>query len=204
MQIRSFFDGRAKRYEKIFSLPLIKGLEQAEVREILSIAEVANKSVLDLGCGYGKFSRLWKDRGARLVAGIDFSKNMLERAKKKSSCFFLMGDAFKIPFKDSSFDVVTCVGVANYYENVDALLEEICRVAREEVILTFPKRSKIGKLYAKASNINIFLRNEEEITKICNSYFKPHITECASGLTLVVSGKVNYAGERVHSSSPTW
>lgn len=196
MRIRTFFDRRAKHYEKTFSLPLVKRLEQAEVSRILSVAEVASKSVLDIGCGYGKFSKLWKERGARLVVGMDFSKNMLEQAKKKGNCFFLMGDAFKIPFKEGSFDVITCIGVANYYENVDALLEEICRVATEEVILTFPKNSRIGKIYAKISNINIFLRSEKEITKVCSSYFEPHITECASGLTFVVSGKVDDSKEK--------
>lgn len=188
MYIKSFFEGRAKHYEKIFSLPLIKGLEQAEVREILSMAEVTNKSVLDLGCGYGKFSKFWKEKGAKLVVGMDFSKKMLEQARKKSDCNFLMGDAFNVPLKDKSFDIVTCIGVANYYENVDSLLREICRVAREEVVLTFPKNSKIGKIYVEVSKIRIFLKNENEIAEICNSYFKPSIRECASGLTFVVSG----------------
>ncbi|MDI6655392.1 MAG: hypothetical protein QME59_05840, partial [Candidatus Hydrothermarchaeota archaeon] len=69
MRIKTFFDGKAKYYEKTFSLPLIKRLEQAEVRRILSLTKVADKSVLDIGCGYGKFSKLWSERGAKLVVG---------------------------------------------------------------------------------------------------------------------------------------
>ncbi|MFH1773606.1 MAG: class I SAM-dependent methyltransferase [Methanobacteriota archaeon] len=187
MRVRTFFDGKAKYYEKTFSLPLIKRLEQAEVRRILSLTKVADKSVLDIGCGYGKFSKLWNERGAKIVVGMDFSKKMLEQARKKSDCFFLIGDAFRIPFKDSSFDLVTCIGVANYYGNVETLLREISRVSRNEVIITFPKNSVMGKIYSKVSKIPIFLREEDEIEDICSQYFEPFIKECASGLTFVVS-----------------
>ncbi len=189
MRIRTFFDGRAKYYEKIFSLPLMKRVEQAEVSKIVSLSEVAGKSVLDIGCGCGKFLKLWKDVGASTVVGMDFSKSMLGQAKQKSN-FLLMGDAFKIPFKDNSFDLVTCIGVANYYRNVEALLKEISRVSRNGIIITFPKNSLIGKIYARVSKIPIFLREEWEIKNICSPYFEPSIKECASGLTFVVSSEV--------------
>lgn len=193
MQIRTFFEGRAKYYEKIFSIPPIKKLEQAEVRKILGMVEVRGMSVLDAGCGYGKFSSLWKERGAKLVAGMDFSKNMLEQARhsfQRNENFLLMGDAFKIPFRDNSFDLVTCIGVANYYRSVEALLKEISRVSRSEVIITFPKNSVMGKIYARVSKIPIYLREEGEIEDICSPYFEPSIKECASGLTFVVSGSL--------------
>lgn len=210
MRIRTFFDGRAKYYEKIFSLPLIKRLEQAEVRRILSLSEVAGKSVLDIGCGCGKFLKLWRDGGASTVVGMDFSKSMLEQARHsfhknegmsgthapasskrmQKSNFLLMGDAFKIPFKDNSFDLVTCIGVANYYRNVEVLLKEISRVSRNGIIITFPKNSLIGKIYARVSKIPIFLREEWEIKNICSLYFEPSIKECASGLTFVVTSEV--------------
>lgn len=192
MRIRTFFDGRAKYYEKIFSLPLIKRLEQAEVRRILSLSEVADKSVLDIGCGCGKFLKLWRDRGARLVVGMDFSKSMLASSKRmQKSNFLLMGDAFRIPFKDNSFDLVACIGVANYYRNIEVLLKEISRVSKSEVIITFPKNSVIGKIYAKVSRIPVFLREEGEIENICCPYFELSIKECASGLTFVVTGLVS-------------
>lgn len=205
MRVRTFFDGRAKYYEKIFSIPLIKRLEQAEVGKILSLSKVADKSVLDIGCGYGKFLKFWKDMGARMVVGMDFSKSMLGQARQKSDCSLLIGDAFKIPFKDNSFDLVTCIGVANYYKNVEALLKEISRVSRNEIIITFPKSSVIGKIYASVSKIPIFLKEEWEIKDICSPYFEPSIKECASGLTFVVTSEAQRGhGERFHSSSPTW
>lgn len=190
MRIKNFFDGRAKYYEKIFSLPLIKRLEQAEVRRILSMAEVADKSILDIGCGCGKFFKFWKEKEAKFVVGMDFSKNMLEQARRKGGSNFLLGDAFNVPFKDDSFDFVACIGVANYYGNVEALLKEISRVSRNEIIITFPKNSVMGKIYARVSRIPIFLREEGEIEKICSPYFEPSIRECASGLTFVVSSEV--------------
>ncbi|MGJ0630393.1 class I SAM-dependent methyltransferase, partial [Xenorhabdus bovienii] len=42
------------------------------------------KSVLDLACGYGLFSRKFKKLGASNVIGVDISDKMIQIAKNKS------------------------------------------------------------------------------------------------------------------------
>lgn len=41
---------------------------------------VANKSILDLGCGYGEDDKFYKEQGAKYVLGIDISEKMIEKA----------------------------------------------------------------------------------------------------------------------------
>ncbi|QTL38892.1 class I SAM-dependent methyltransferase [Xenorhabdus budapestensis] len=56
-----------------------------EIRTILNLAgDIQGKSVLDLACGYGLFSRLFRNHGASKVVGVDISHNMIEIAKSKS------------------------------------------------------------------------------------------------------------------------
>lgn len=191
MKVKSFFDRRAKHYEKMFLLPAVKMLEMAEVRKVLSVADVKNKSVLDIGCGYGKFSNFWKEKNAALVVGMDFSKKMLEQASKNPGCSFVLGDMFKIPLKDKSFDLVTCIGVANYYEDASPILKEIRRVSRGRAIITFPGNSLVGRLYRAISGIKIFLRERDSINNACSEHFESHsVEECAFGLTFIVSGRI--------------
>ncbi len=187
MHLRNFFDYRARFYERIFSLPVIKKMEQDEVSKIAALANVRGKRVLDIGCGHGKFSKIWREKGASLVVGIDFSKNMLQQAKKKSACSFLLCDAFTAPFKDKSFDLVTCIGVANYYYDVAPLLSEMRRLSADVVMLTFPNKSFWGRVYAGVSRVKIYLRDKKEAEQICASAFKEcAVQEIASGLTLLV------------------
>ncbi|CDH04644.1 conserved hypothetical protein [Xenorhabdus bovienii str. oregonense] len=56
-----------------------------EIRTIMHLAgEVQGKSVLDLACGYGLFSRKFKKLGASDVIGVDISDKMIQIAKNKS------------------------------------------------------------------------------------------------------------------------
>ncbi|MBI6549856.1 class I SAM-dependent DNA methyltransferase [Xenorhabdus lircayensis] len=56
-----------------------------EIRTIFNLAgDIQGKSVLDLACGYGLFSREFKNHGASKVIGVDISDRMIELAKNKS------------------------------------------------------------------------------------------------------------------------
>ncbi|OWO79179.1 hypothetical protein B5C26_21655 [Photorhabdus luminescens] len=58
---------------------------KVEIRTIFNLAgDIHGKSVLDLACGYGLFSREYRNRGALKVIGVDISENMIAIAKSKS------------------------------------------------------------------------------------------------------------------------
>ena len=64
-----------------------KGLQGAgewhELKKILP--DFQDKTVLDLGCGYGWHCKYAIDNGAKYVLGVDISKKMLEVAKSKNN-----------------------------------------------------------------------------------------------------------------------
>ena len=65
--------------------------------------DVTGKDVLDVGCGSGVYSVDFARRGARRVVGVDFSENMLARARREAEqhgvadrCEFVQADFLEL------------------------------------------------------------------------------------------------------------
>ncbi|HEV2226870.1 MAG TPA: methyltransferase domain-containing protein [Nitrososphaerales archaeon] len=93
--------------------------------------------LLDVGVGDGYTIRLVKPEGP--VFGIDIDPSMEELATAKG-VDFRSGSAYRIPFPDATFDVVTCVEVVEHLERPGEALEELKRVLKlgGSVVLTTP------------------------------------------------------------------
>jgi demethylmenaquinone methyltransferase / 2-methoxy-6-polyprenyl-1,4-benzoquinol methylase len=87
-------------------------------------------AVLDACCGTGDLAIAAERAGGR-VTGLDFSEQMLVRARRKSeSVEWVLGDVTALPFDDSSFDAVTVgFGIRNV-PDLDVGLAELARVLR--------------------------------------------------------------------------
>ena len=99
--------------------------------------------VLDLCCGTGDLAFELARSGAAQVTGADFSHAMLVRATTKSKtrardpkkglavpATFLEADALRLPFADSSFDLVTTAFGFRNLANYESGLLEIRRVLK--------------------------------------------------------------------------
>lgn len=86
--------------------------------------------VLDACCGTGDLAIAATKAGASVV-GLDFSEQMLVRARRKSSQVeWLQGDLLALPFEDASFDSATVGFGARNVDDLDAALRELQRVLR--------------------------------------------------------------------------
>ena len=87
-------------------------------------------SLLDVGCGAGRFSRIAADRGAT-VSGLDATASFVEIARERvPDGDFRVGEMEELPWADDSFDVVT--GFNSFFIAADMVnaLREARRVAR--------------------------------------------------------------------------
>jgi arsenite methyltransferase len=96
----------------------------------------AGQRVLDIGSGAGMDSLIAAlmvgPEGS--VTGIDMTPEMIENARKGAAelglntVTFVEGEAEKLPFDDSSFDIVISNGVIDLIPDKDAVFGEIYRV----------------------------------------------------------------------------
>lgn len=91
-----------------------------------------DKKFLDIACGLGRMlevSSTYKTNNY----GIDISDVAVQKAKiKLPKDTILTGNAEKLPFEDSYFDYITCLGSLERMINKDAVLQEINRVTKPE------------------------------------------------------------------------
>jgi ubiquinone/menaquinone biosynthesis C-methylase UbiE len=109
------------------------GLQWGSVRRATSGIELGGVRALDVGCGFGRWTRWLAQRGASVV-GVDPTEGMLEAARRASdsSVEYRRMSATALDLPDSNFDVVTCITVIQHLEpsEQDAAVAEIARVLR--------------------------------------------------------------------------
>ena len=89
-----------------------------------------NLSILDIGSGTGINLRKLEKYGK--PSGIDYSNTALSLCRKRGLKKIYKATVEKLPFKDNSFDLITCFEVL-YHKNVkndDKALKEIHRVCK--------------------------------------------------------------------------
>lgn len=123
-ELKHRYDSTAYLYDRRYRD--IQRLKFHFVQEYLEGAD----SILDVGCGTGlSFEEFPVDR--RLIVGIDFSGEMLERAKKKShGVFLVLSDADYLPFSDGTFDVVFSLTLIQNMPDPERTVGEMSRVAK--------------------------------------------------------------------------
>jgi ubiquinone/menaquinone biosynthesis C-methylase UbiE len=84
--------------------------------------------VLDVACGTGLFSRGLLEKASE-VYGVDLSWGMLHQAREYSTEMKLVrASADELPFKDNSFDLITCFVALHLFDDLDQVLAEMNRV----------------------------------------------------------------------------
>jgi SAM-dependent methyltransferase len=108
-------------------------LERAALRRLLEGFSGA-RSVLEVGCGTGHFTRWLRDAGWA-ATGLDLSAPMLSEARALNEVPLVRGDAFRLPFADGAFDVTSLITTLEFLEHPDAALAEAVRVAGRGLLL---------------------------------------------------------------------
>jgi SAM-dependent methyltransferase len=78
----------------------------SEVSRIVKSKFIKNRTILDVGCGFGWAELLFLKSDPKKMVGVDYSEECLIVAKKfrHPSCSFKKGDALHLPFKVNTFD----------------------------------------------------------------------------------------------------
>ncbi|MFM9442240.1 class I SAM-dependent methyltransferase [Streptomyces acidiscabies] len=129
------YDDIGETYEGFKSLPMARWAECPSFLAMLG--DVRGKSVLDLACGTGFYSRQIKRLGAAEVLGADVSPAMVEAARAIEEraplgVRYAVADVTRLPVPQRPFDVASAVYLLNYAEDA-AEMEVMCRSVRRSL-----------------------------------------------------------------------
>ncbi len=112
---------------------------------INNIVDVQNKQVIDIGCGGGIYTKELALMGAKIVVGLDFSKEILQAAKENCKGFpnisFIHGDAHNIPYPNETFDLIISRAVIHHLQDIPIFIREASRILKKDGILILQDRT---------------------------------------------------------------
>ncbi len=184
------FDTIAEEYKKSKELP--KGLNVDVHTYFNLLGDLAGKSILDLGCGEGFYTRKFKQKGAASVIGVDISPKMIELARQEEAkeplgIEYIVGDVMELG-KIGSFDLV----VASYLLNHAQTQEELLKMCQTIYANLKPGGRFVG--------INDNVQQSPDSYPICEKYgYTKSISESLQeGTTITLTFSVNGSKFTLH------
>jgi len=103
---------------------------------VFDLLDKKKKFILDIGCGDGYISNFLTRCGKKVVA-IDSDKTNLRR-----KFTFLIADAERLPFKNSTFDQILSMDVMEHIQNDELAAKEMGRILKKNgaIIITTPSK----------------------------------------------------------------
>lgn len=101
--------------------------------DILPI-DLGKKSVLDIGCGNGRYSELFCKLGAEKVIGFDLSQEMIAEAKKRKikndlkQLEIIRADINEMPFTEQRFDLIFSRFSLMYGKDLNSVIEKVAQI----------------------------------------------------------------------------
>jgi 2-polyprenyl-3-methyl-5-hydroxy-6-metoxy-1,4-benzoquinol methylase len=185
--VRDHFDADALRFDAIYGedkglfARFVDNVWRGVVRRRLELTlqqlgPLAGKSVLDVGCGSGRYCLAYAERGAAHVVGVDFAARMIDLAKEHARdlklddrCEFRVG-TFPEAVQDGTFDATTALGVFDYVERPGPVIARMWEQTRSTMVMSFPKRWEwrvpLRRLRFLFLGCPLFLYSEGDVRKL--------------------------------------
>lgn len=143
------YDELAERWYEAQDDPIALLRNQHKIEVPWILAEIRRNigyhaSILDMGCGAGLLANDLALSGHK-VTGIDLSTSSLKVAESRDSTHsvrYQVGDVYKVPFPNESFDVVTVMDLLEHVSDPQRVIAEATRVLRPGGLFFFNTFSK--------------------------------------------------------------
>lgn len=178
-----------ERYRKI-DQKLIDRSEKRIIEKILAIIGSQVDNLLDIPCGYGRFTPIFLERKLHLACS-DLSPAMAGRCKERAAVevggrggSFIVSDIQHLPFKDNAFH---CVFTFRLFQHIPTqqqkqnILSEISRVTRRWAVVSFYRKRIFHILERKLT------RRKTPIKMVAKDRFSKEAAACNLNLRALYS-----------------
>lgn len=146
-------------------------LEQPAMKNLLP--DLTNKTVLDLGCGFGINCMDFINSGAKSVTGVDISKNMLNTAIKNNSNPQIK--YINLPLEDidklnEKYDLIYSSLCFHYIKDFDKLVSDISSLLNAGGTLLFSQEHPVVTASKENAGNYIYDENNTPYAFSFNSY----------------------------------
>lgn len=155
--VRAYFERAADSFDRLYSEdgqgPFWRWVNSRFRSDIIArflrtcehVKQARARSVLDVGCGSGRYLAAFAQLGVERLAGIDISAPMLDLARRHLATagrvdVELICGNFDEYATNQRFDVVVAMGFFDYQADPVAVLARMRALARHSVIASFPSR----------------------------------------------------------------
>ena len=169
----SIYSGKKSEFRRLLDRLLRWDMQERLRLTLEACRPVEGKSVLDVGCGTGRFCFPLAQDGARHVVGIDFAPSMIERAREiaremnlAERCEFTPGDIMEYS-PGQTFDYIIAIGLFDYVKDDRPLLVKFRKLTSGKLVASFPRadtwRAPIRKLRLALLNCPVYFYTEKRI-----------------------------------------
>jgi SAM-dependent methyltransferase len=133
------WDENAEKYQAYFADDDRRTSSTVVFPRILEIlGDIRGKKILDFGCGQGRFSRAFYDRGA-VVTGYDRSKEELDIAAKLNDRRDILYSSERNVLTNDTYDIVLCfmVLLCNGKKELCKMVKKIYNIAKGSGVCIF-------------------------------------------------------------------
>ena len=145
-----FFEGYRKIRQKesnandLFEIPALLSL----------LPDLRGKRVLDLGCGYGEHCKMFIERGADSVLGIDISQKMLAVANRENADPRI--EYRRLPMErldeiDDNFDLVVSSLALHYVKDFAPVVKNVHRLLKNGGVFLFSQEHPLVTCHSTGS-----------------------------------------------------
>jgi 2-polyprenyl-3-methyl-5-hydroxy-6-metoxy-1,4-benzoquinol methylase len=174
--VNSYFNREAERFDAIYEKdkPIHQQIGDNLFRRVIleryslvvNAIGAPGSSMLDVGCGPGRYGVELARRGAARCLGVDVAANMIDIARGEAEkagvtdrCEWAVSDWMSFQ-TDEQFDAIVAMGYYDYLEDPLPHLQKMIGCAKGRVFASFPKRwtLRTGLRIARFKLANGFVR----------------------------------------------
>ena len=119
---------------------------QARLKTPEELGYFVGETLIDVGCGYGKYLRYFKlQKKIKFCVGLDLKRHAIHSTKrlfkkKGIDVPLIIGDAQNLPFEDDTFDVAFSTDMVEHLPSSPRGVQEIVRVSKDKVVICVPNK----------------------------------------------------------------